>query len=498
MSLADKPNVVLPLAASINERGTKGFTNSITSGIDQRKVNSMYEVAKNAMTGKTTLYLVKRPGVSVDAASFGTSGQVAYILSTKPGNTALTAADFWVFSTSGNDIRASNSTGTTTVIVTAAGYAPYYVGKTSISGTETLVVQLKNASNAQRVFYSSAIATFTEITDGDFAALTLRGKMEFIDGWALVMDNMNRIYNSDLNSLSSWQPQNYITKQIVQDLPVGLARLGNQIIAFGIETMEVLVNNGNPSGSPLVSVPSLFQRVGINLSTVNVGQTSYYAISGKKMYFVGRKGGYYSDGVFVYDGSSCERISTDAIDKIISQNNFVYSVHAVALSGKEAIVFGLDLTTATTQRWLVYFPEYNDWFEWNSTVFKPIFDSIYYLGVDANQHKLYAIVPTSDNWTDADINYTWTHQFQLPDNGNQRKFMPYMALKGDTARSAQSISVEFSDDDYQSFSSARTIDMTKPEKSLFRCGSYKGARVVRLSHAGNTEVRLSQFLARIE
>ena len=78
------------------------------------------------------------------------------------------------------------------------------------------------------------------------------------------------------------------------------------------------------------------------------------------------------------------------------------------------------------------------------------------------------------------------------------KFMPYMGLKGDTSRSAQNILVQFSDDDYQTFTAGRNVDMTSKEKMLARCGSYRGSRIVRLSHTGNTEVRLSQFLARIE
>ena len=50
----NKPNLVLPLAASYNERGVLGYGTSVTSGKDQRKVNCMYEIAKNSATGKAT------------------------------------------------------------------------------------------------------------------------------------------------------------------------------------------------------------------------------------------------------------------------------------------------------------------------------------------------------------------------------------------------------------------------------------------------------------
>jgi hypothetical protein len=60
----DKPNLELPLAASYNSRGVAGFTNTVTNSLDQRKVNAVYELYKNPLTGKDTLYVVKRPGVA--------------------------------------------------------------------------------------------------------------------------------------------------------------------------------------------------------------------------------------------------------------------------------------------------------------------------------------------------------------------------------------------------------------------------------------------------
>lgn len=495
--MVDKPNLTFPLAASYNERGIAGFTNTVTNGLDQRKVNSMYELVKNSVTGKATLYLVKRPGTAIANASYGVTGQVAYLVSKGAGLFGGDVASQWVFSVSGTDVRASNSGGTTTVILTAASTVPSIVDKTAISGTDTLVLQTYNTgSGAQRFWFSSAIATFTEITDGDFTGLSHQGKAEFLDGYMFVLDRTSKaIYNSDLNSLANWTASNYITKQIKQDTSIGLIKFGKQILAFGNESVEGFVNNGNPTGSPLISAPQLSSNVGLILNQAAYGH--YYAQVKDKIYFRGRIGTATQHSVIAYNGQTFEKVSTPAIDKILNMNG-AYSVDRFSCTGVYGVSFALDPVTATTQRWLVFFPDWNEWFEWNSTVFCPVGNGIYQLGVGANQHKIYLISSTADNWQDEGTDYTWTHQFQLPSDGNQRKFMPYMALKGDTARSAQSISVQFSDDDGQNWSSARTIDMTGTQKSLFRNGSFRGARQVRLFHAGNTEVRLSQFLAKIE
>ena len=135
-----EPNLVLNLGSSYNERGVGGAVYVAATALDQRKVNSIYEPVKNAATGQVMLYLAKRPGTQI-GGTYGTSGQVAYLVHNGanlygPGN-----ANYWVFSTSGDDIRASNSAAATTVVATAAGYTPVFVDKTAISCTDSLVFE---------------------------------------------------------------------------------------------------------------------------------------------------------------------------------------------------------------------------------------------------------------------------------------------------------------------------------------------------------------------
>lgn len=74
--------------------------------------------------------------------------------------------------------------------------------------------------------------------------------------------------------------------------------------------------------------------------------------------------------------------------------------------------------------------------------------------------------------------------------------MSMFGVVGDTATSASTLNVEFSDDDYVTFQAARTIDMTQPIKQIYRCGSYKD-RAVRLTHTGDVEFRASAVIARV-
>ena len=494
LPVANEPNVVIPLAISYNSRAIAGFTNTITNAVDQRKINTIYEPVTNTLSGNTTLYLAKRPGVTTDGSTYGTGGQVAYLWDVAAGASASSAANRWIFSTSGNDIRASDNS-STTVIVTAANYAPAYVDKCFITSTDTSVVQLRDNTGAQRVFYSSAIGVWTEITDSVFTTLANQGKMEFINGRAFVISRTGaRIYNSSLNSISVWPSTSFLTKQVAQDIATGLAKFQNQIIAFGEGTMEVFRDIGNPTGSSLEAQTELFQKVGLPSPSV-VGMRHYYAVVGNLMFWRGSN----PLGFYAWDGQKVEKVSTAAIDKILAERQ-VYFVSPMDIKGTKAVVVGLDLTTAATQRALVFIPEWKEWFEWQSTVFVPqtsprLLDVC--LGVGSSQHKLYQLSSTTDNWQDSGTNYTVTHQFRVPKQGNGWDRMSMFGVEGDTARSAQTLSVEFSDNDYQTFQTARTIDLTSVDKQLYNCGGYRTPRSVRLSYTGANGLRLQNAIARV-
>ena len=170
--------------------------------------------------------------------------------------------------------------------------------------------------------------------------------------------------------------------------------------------------------------------------------------------------------------------------------------------GRSAVAIQLTAPGTTNQKWLMFFPELNEWFEWESSVFSPVNASGFFIsgGTSLSQYT-YAFTPSgasSNDWRDdygnSNIAITAKAQFRLPSNGNNRKFMDWFALEGDTE--SQNYGVEFSDDDYSTFSTSRNIDMSTPEKRINRCGSYKN-RIVRLTHTANSEGRIRKALARV-
>src|SRR5262245_41522398 len=113
----NKPNVVLPLAASYNPRGVEGFTATFQQNKDQRKVNSLYEQVGDQ------LYLKKRPGFLDSGVVLGASASEAPMLISN----GIASGEYWTFTAHGGVVRVhSGGNPSTTVVTGSAGVYPAF------------------------------------------------------------------------------------------------------------------------------------------------------------------------------------------------------------------------------------------------------------------------------------------------------------------------------------------------------------------------------------
>lgn len=494
-----RPTLNIPLTLSYDTRGVAGLANA-QAGKDQRRVNVHYEITRTAVDTTPDIALAKRPGVSADAGTYGAGTQVQYLVARDPAGTWNPTA--WILvkdSTANKAVTASTST----TILTSADYYPRFWDVTDVSGTNFIVVQLQNSASpsgtpAQKTYYSSAIATWVEISDTDYTGLSHRGKMEFMDGYAFQMDSRSRIYQSDINTLSAWNPVNYITLSTTQYPAQGIIKSRSQIIGFSTDHAELFRNEGNATGSVLSRVPNSEVRIGLAAvaggGSVMAGKTSYYARIGDLTFFLGRYGGsQYDTSLIAYDGNRFEKVSRPYEDTLLSTAT-IYSISTMSFHGKVCVAIQTTAPTETTQKWLLFFPDINEMFEWESTVFGPINNGFHFAGA-TDTTKLYNF-GTIDIFQDASGNYTVTVQFKLPVSNHELKFMPSYGVIADTTSDTQNLAVSFSDNDCTSFSTARNIDLSKPRKELELGGMFR-ERFVKLTHTGTREVRLRRFYADI-
>lgn len=490
----------VPLTLSIDTRGVASFTNQ-QAGKDQRRVNCHYEITRTSINTEPDISVSRRPGVTDTGSTFGVNGQVVYLVGRAPdGQWNQTP---WVFVKDGNITKVASSS-TTATILNSADFQPRFWDVTSHSGTNYIVVQLQNvttpsATPAQRVYFSSGdISTWTEINDAQFTALSHRGKMIFMDGRAYIMDSFNRIYGSETNNQASWEGL-FETRSSTLDYPQGLMMIKNIILAGGTDIIELFHASGEAVGIGIERIQKSEHHIGIGQvaggGSSIAGNTEYSANVGDWCFFVGRYGGAQHDASLIaFNGSRFEKISKPHEDTLISSTR-IYSVNKVTFGGKVAVALQTTAPTATTQKWLMFFPDINEFFEWESTVFGPVNNNRHYAG-STDEQKLYTF-EASDNWQDAGTSYTMTVQFKLPTYDLRWKTMTNYGLIGDTASSAQNVAVSFSNDNGQSYTTARNIDMSATKKELWRGGVFR-ERMVRLTHSGSGEVRLRRFFAGIE
>ena len=529
------PNLVLPMAASYDTRGLDVATNW-ANGIDQRKVNLFHRVTQNQATSAMGVAFVKRNGFTPE--TWATANQYAQAASAScvqylmARNNISSTNHPLIFATrDGSDVlvqtcNASTGSAVEATIISSTTYTPTHAGSTYNNNSEILVMQCESPTGGSgRAFFNGPTSTtFTEISASAFTTSAPIGKMEFLDGFAFIMGlrpgatAINIIYNSNINSLTTWVDTNYITKQVTADRGVGLAKLGKVLLAFAEYTVECFYNAGNATGSPLARLPNLATDVGMRAPyrSTNIQSlgTSYYAVVNGVLYFVGQQRvferGYGAHkkncALWSFDGASFKKIYDDALTDLLSTTADIFAVGSINVRGTECVYVSLTDASEQSQRWLVISPSEKWWAEYTSDVVQPINDGVSFLGTTQNSSRRFKQDIANAVDVDSSLsahNYEFQYQFKLPKKNNARQSMAWAGVVADsisasastTAHGNADLYISFSDNDYQSFSTPRRIDLTQRKKQVYRCGSYDD-RAVRLVHSGNAECRIQAFVAK--
>lgn len=496
------PNLRIPMIPSINGEPLSGDVFNVTAS--QVIVNMIHDIAKNDLGGNTTAYLNRRPGWSTAQTSYGTSTQVPYAVFRRP----LDGAATWmaVKDTGGAQVVTDGSTNTT--VFTDSNYIPSFVTVANLSGTPKAVVQFrKDFSTAHRVFYGSAIGSWTEITDAVFAALVHRGKIEFIDGHLIALASDRNLYNCKLNDPTTWPAGNLIPKSIKLDVPSGLILHKNIVLAFGTDSCEGFVTDGsnNPSGTILRRVKDLTEDIGLNEicgngnDAISLGLGSYYAQLGGMTFFLGNeRQGVGSAALYAFNGARFEKISGDFTSKIFSDDTVVYGIHPFCFYGRRCIAFQITAPSASgTQQWWLFDIDWKQWYLWTSSEFMPINDGNVFAGASASRDETFAVGTAFADGLAATHVYDAYPQFDIPNEKNEELKMAWYGFSGETSPSTNNVTVSFSDNDvYGTFTSRGTINAASRNKRLYRGGAFQ-RRTVRLVHATNKPWRVQEFQARV-
>jgi len=438
---------------------------------DARLVNCFIDTVTEPH-GEKKAYLVKRPGFATHATI--ASGQKGMAVLVWKGQSSKVITAFGESNTTIYD----SGTSVGSITGQCTGLTETFVG------TQATVAITSSDNTAW--YYDTAVGAVTKITDADFpgnAGYTLAGTFAHHNGYAFIATTDGKLWSSNLNSLTGWTANNYDSANAYPDLGVAAVRWREFIAIFGTESMQFFYNRGL-SPFPYDKAVAKTQKVGLvsAKAMTSIADTLFWCGSTDQ-------GGI---SVFQYDGD-LNRISPPAIDAALIAVAGKVSLSSIRLYGHS---FVLVYTGSMTYYYNI---EDRQWGEFSSS--SPLWTSVaadsaagtmvnYSVSNVATGGKLYIINHPLLTFQDDGAAFTATLQTQNDDHGtNKRKFYNTLEIDADTESSTSTLTVAASDDDYGSFTTLGTIDLSGTARKLTALGSSQ-KRAWRLTHAANTPMRI--------
>ncbi len=453
---------------------------------DQRFLNCFLHTITDAATGKQRKWNIKRPGYGTNnTPAAGNVGSAILVWTGQGTGTSVISA-----------FGSTNSTiynGTTSIgAITGKARAITETGVGSLGATPTLVVP---SSDSTAWYYDVGTGGMTKITDGDFpgnAGLTTVGSFAHIGGYAVIMTSDGRIWASDLNSITNWTATSFDSTNAIPDKGIGCILYKQSLVmAFGQQSVQFYQNLGL-TPFPLSPVPSMTEKVGCVSGDAigEIGGTIFWCGSAPE-------GGL---SVFQYNGS-LGRISNPEIDSILILAGAAnISITTTSFYGLHFVIVNASTTT------LVYCIEEKMWHEWSSTErlwYKCAGVSIggtmvnYAISDQSTSGKVFLQNQAALVFTDNGNSYTRRIQLGNMDLGtNNLKFWNEVELIGDIESTSTPITLAYSDDDYDTYTTFGTLDLADPRPRAVRLGASR-RRAWALVDSANSPARLESLQGRV-
>lgn len=311
----------------------------------------------------------------------------------------------------------------------------------------------------------------------------------FLDGYLFIIKSgTSDLYNSNLNNPLLWTPGDFISAEIGPDLAKAVVKLNNYLVVFGTNTIEYFWDAAVASGSPLQrnDTPVKFN-----------GYLGGLAQHGNRSYFVGHNAQGEPD-VFILEDLKMESIGTQSITRYLGNQNLAFtSIKAsiIAVSGHVFYVlnagtytYAYDLDTKLWARWargaIANFP-----ITFGISC-KTLINVKTLIGFDG-ETGLYAV--DEDYYDDDGTLFTMAgvtdnNYFDTYNTKKMSRLIPWT----DKPTSSASLSIQWSDDDYQTYNTPRVLDLFQERPNINRLGAFR-RRAFKWSFTAAQPMRLRGF-----
>lgn len=377
----------------------------------------------------------------------------------------------------------NQSVTTTTLIGNISASQANYTFETIRTSPNYTVVM----NDGSLAYHVSSVSVTDMNTYANFPTNLVRG-WAYLDGTLYVMTATNQIFGSGLDDPTSWSALNVIIARNGSDRSVALAKHKQYVAALKESSTEFFYNAGNPAGSPLSSL------IGTKIPYGCANSYTVQSIDDELLWLSRGEGGIYQ--IIRLTNLRPSVVSTPAIERIL--RNFtgfvggnvllVYSFQ-LKLGGHRYYGVSIPFTAGSYITGgafsgfvtLVYDLDQNLWYRWTSAGSDTEWEVAGTAGPDdtnrvimqnystGNIHSVSEdYIQTSDAGVVPPVDiYTVAHDF-----GTQRnKTLAAMFFKGNKIPGAM-LQIRHSDDDFQSWSNFRDVNLNDSRPMLTDCGEF--------------------------
>lgn len=460
----------LPLAAEFNPRGTTATTDTVL-------INCYLEMLKSKTTNEQTVAIRKRNGSSVLVALAGANIRGWHFWEDRNKLYVAVDRNLSIYSMPGGTLDTTiNNVYPTAATTGEVGFTEFLYddGSVKLVTTDGTTLSTVDTSN-----------TVVACVDADMPVHL--PQLVYLDGYLfLVKVDSADLYNSDLNNPLSYDPAGFISSELIPDRATYLAKLNNYLLLFGNDSIEYFwdVANAAPD-SPLQRNDTPLKQVGL------VGGLSNWT---NKVIFVGDANHTQPD-VFILEDFKIESLGTDFIRRALATSSSTLKAGIISMDGRDFYVlnngtytFVLDLETKLWSTW-----------NWGGNSFafsrgmtiragsnvKTIFTRTGNANCFQLDSSLY-----QDNGTV--IICTWQSNNQDFETYDQKVCHRFVVV-ADRGSGSNLISLSWSDDDFQTFSTPISIELNQERPSLYRLGRFR-RRAFKLTHSADMPLRIKELV----
>lgn len=454
---------------------TSEFDRSPASGKDTDHLNVFFELIQEKSIGENSFNIVKRPGVELYISAVGPSGIRSMYFNSDFQKLYYVVEDdlhVWDVVTNTSSIIIPAVFGTT---VGDVGFTDYLYD----NGTQ--VVIFTDGTTLNQI---DSANTLTVCADADLP-VPHQPYPVFLDGYLfLLKSETSDLYNSNLNDPMLWTAGDFITSEIQPDQATRPIKVNNYIVVFGTDSIEYFWDAGISTGSPL-------QR---NDTPVKYnGFLGAYAQWGNKAYFVGNNVQGQPD-VFILEDLKMEPIGDVTVSRYLSSLTVPYSSYRGSIVGIAGHVFYIlaagtltyvyDLTTKLWCRWA--YQQDTDFPMLAAVNTKTASTYRSFFCLEGTTIYKFSNAVGDDNLVD----FTCSGQTenQMFESYNQ-KTMNRLTVWADKPTSSLLMNLQYTDDDYQTYSTAQTVDLFQERPSINRLGRFR-RRAFKWSYTGDLPLRI--------